>query len=161
MYFGLNPICCDIEIFRFCENMCTLDRLGQASNELWGLVWLRKRIITSFRPRNQLVHQYRGLKWLFLIVKPQPFSQNHENPCSEALDILRLLECTNINLGQLKQALHVCCICLNLLLRPQLTLRSNIDVFSCAYELIQAKTFMINSMNFMKFKKNTHFLIDI
>eukprot|EP00493_Phyllostaurus_siculus_P020070 UN20392 len=26
-----------------------------------GLVWLRKRISTSFRPRNQLVHQYHGL----------------------------------------------------------------------------------------------------
>ena len=67
-----------------------------------GLVWLRNGISNSFRPSTQLIHQYHDLNDFLVIDSFGSFYQNRENTCFEALDMLRLLECTNIDSGQLK-----------------------------------------------------------
>ena len=96
-----------------------------------GLVWLRNGISNSFRPSTQLIDQYYGLNDSSVIVSFGSFCrQNRENTCFEALDMLRLLECTNIDLGQSEKVFDICCMCLKLVLGSYLTLQIIVGVFS-------------------------------
>ena len=79
-------------------------------------LWLRNGNTSSFRPKTQLVHQYHGLDGFLMILTFGSFYQNGENTRFEEFDMLRLLECTNLDLGQPEIVLDMCCMCLKLVL---------------------------------------------
>ena len=79
-------------------------------------LWLRNENTSSFRPKTQLVHQYHGLDGFLMILTFGSFYQNGENTRFEEFDMLRLLECTNLDLGQPKSVLDMCCMCLKVVL---------------------------------------------
>ena len=80
------------------------------------LLRLRDGNTSSFRPKTQLVHQYHVLDDFLMILTFGSFYQNGENTRFEEFDMLRLLECANLDLGQPEIVLDMCCICLKLVL---------------------------------------------
>ena len=79
-------------------------------------LWLLNVNTSSFRPKTQLVHQYHGLNDFLMILTFESFYQNGENIHFEEFDMLKLLECTNLDLGQPENVLDMCCMCLKLVL---------------------------------------------
>ena len=79
-------------------------------------LWLRNQITITFRPKTYLVHLYHGLNEFLMILTFGSFYQNGENTRFEEFDMLRLLECTNLDLGQPEIVLDMCCMCLKLVL---------------------------------------------
>ena len=80
------------------------------------LLYFGNEITISFRPRTQLVHQYHGLNDFLMILTFGSFYQNGENTRFEGFDMLRLLECTNLDLGLPENVLDMCCMCLKVVL---------------------------------------------
>ena len=80
------------------------------------LLWLRDGNTSSFRPKPQLVHQYHVLNDFLMILIFGSFCENSKNTRFEQFDMLRLLECTNLDLGQPENVLYMCCMCLKLVL---------------------------------------------
>ena len=74
-------------------------------------LWLRNGTTSSFGPKTQLVHQYHGLNDFLMILLFGSFYQNGENIRFEEFDMLRLLECTNLDLGQPENVLDICDVC--------------------------------------------------
>ena len=80
------------------------------------LLWLRDGNTSSFGAKTQLVHQYLVRSDFLMILTFGSFCQNSENTRFEEFDMLRLLECTNLDLGQPENVLDMCCMCLKLVL---------------------------------------------
>ena len=65
-----------------------------------------------------------------MILRFGSFYQNGENTWFEEFDMLILLECINIDLGQPEKVFDICCMCLKLVLGSYLTLQIIVGVFS-------------------------------
>ena len=79
-------------------------------------LWLRNGNTNSFRPKTQPVHQYHGLNDFLMILTFESFYQNGENIHFEEFDMLKFLECTNLELGRPENVLDMCCMCLKVVL---------------------------------------------
>ena len=65
-----------------------------------------------------------------MILTFESFYQNGENTRFEEFDMLRLLECTNLDLGLPENVLDMCCMCLKLILGSWFTLQVIVGAFS-------------------------------